>query len=75
MDPDGLAVRGGMNAEPINDKGYPGVFFSDPDGLKLEFVHFPWGYWRRAQTNGRDDRGRQPARAASPTRVIGAQTQ
>jgi len=37
---------------------YYAVFFADPDGMKLEVVHFPWGYWRRAQRDGRDDRPR-----------------
>jgi len=37
---------------------YRAVFFADPDGLKLEIVHFPWGYWRRVLTDGRDDRPR-----------------
>jgi hypothetical protein len=32
------------------------VFFADPDGMKLELVHFPWGYWRKVQTDGRDAR-------------------
>ncbi len=43
---------------PQYGKDYYAVFFSDPDGMKLEVVHFPWGYWRRAQTEGRDDRAR-----------------
>jgi catechol 2,3-dioxygenase-like lactoylglutathione lyase family enzyme len=38
---------------------YYAVFFADPDGMKLEVVHFPWGYWRVAMTDGRDDRPRQ----------------
>jgi catechol 2,3-dioxygenase-like lactoylglutathione lyase family enzyme len=37
---------------------YYAVFFADPDGMKLEFVHFPWGYWRKVQTEGRDERPR-----------------
>jgi glyoxylase I family protein len=37
---------------------YYAVFFADPDGMKLELVHYPWGYWRKAQTEGRDDRPR-----------------
>jgi len=41
-------------------RDYYAVFFSDPDGLKLELVHFPWGYWRRALTDGQDDRARYP---------------
>ena len=37
---------------------YYAVFFADPDGMKLEFVHFPWGYWRKVQTEGQDERPR-----------------
>jgi glyoxylase I family protein len=37
---------------------YYALFFADPDGLKLEAVHFPWGYWKRVQTEGRDSRPR-----------------
>jgi glyoxylase I family protein len=37
---------------------YYAVFFTDPDGLKLEVVHFPWGYWRRVQESGHDERPR-----------------
>jgi glyoxylase I family protein len=43
---------------PQYGKDYYAVFFADPDGLKLELVHFPWGYWRRVQTDGRDPRPR-----------------
>lgn len=41
---------------------YYAVFFADPDGMKLEVVHFPWGYWRRVLTDGRDDRPRSAPR-------------
>ena len=37
---------------------YYAVFFADPDGMKLEAVHFPWGYWKRVQTDGGDSRPR-----------------
>ena len=47
---------------PEYGKDYYATFFPDPDGLKLELVHFPWGYWRRAQTAGTDDRARYPRR-------------
>ena len=47
---------------PQYGKGYYAVFFSDPDGLKLEVVHFPWGYWRRVQTDGQDERPRYTSR-------------
>jgi len=41
---------------------YYAVFFADPDGLKLEAVHFPWGYWKRVQAEGSDTRPRyEPA--------------
>lgn len=43
---------------PQYGKDYYAVFFADPDGMKLELVHFPWGYWRKTQTEGRDDRPR-----------------
>jgi glyoxylase I family protein len=43
---------------PEYGPGYYAVFFADPDGLKLELVHFPWGYWRRVQTDGFDERPR-----------------
>jgi hypothetical protein len=33
--------------------------------MKLELVHFPWGYWRKVQTEGRDDRPRyDPGKSA-----------
>lgn len=37
---------------------YYAVFFADPDGMKLELVHFPWGYWKKVLTEGRDERPR-----------------
>jgi len=37
---------------------YYAVFFADPDGMKLELVHFPWGFWRKVMTEGRDERPR-----------------
>ena len=45
---------------PQYGKDYYAVFFPDPDGIKLELVHFPWGYWRRAMTEGEDARPRYP---------------
>ncbi len=39
---------------------YYAVFFVDPDGMKLELVHYPWGYWRAALTEGEDARPRYP---------------
>jgi glyoxylase I family protein len=43
---------------PQYGQNYYAVFFADPDGMKLELVHYPWGYWKKAQTEGRDDRPR-----------------
>jgi glyoxylase I family protein len=47
---------------PQYGKNYYAVFFADPDGLKLEVVHFPWGYWRRVQADGHDGRPRYALR-------------
>ena len=49
---------------------YYAVFFADPDGIKLEYAHFPWGYWKRVQTQGHDERPRQ-ARSSPPDAVVG----
>ena len=43
---------------PQYGASYYAVFFADPDGMKLELVHFPWGYWRNTQTSGSDPRAR-----------------
>ena len=43
---------------PEYGRGYYAIFFADPDGLKLEAVHFPWGYWARVQSEGHDARPR-----------------
>jgi len=43
---------------PQYGRDYYAVFFTDPDGVKLEVVHFPWGYWRRVQAEGSDERPR-----------------
>ena len=37
---------------PHYGENYYAVFFADPDGMKLELVHYPWGYWRKVQTEG-----------------------
>ena len=34
--------------------------FADPDGMKWELVHYPWGYWKNAMAEGRDERPRYP---------------
>jgi catechol 2,3-dioxygenase-like lactoylglutathione lyase family enzyme len=59
---EGLAVLDSPAEYPEYGKDYYATFFPDPDGLKLELVHFPWGYWRRAQTGGTDERARYPRR-------------
>ncbi len=46
---------------PEYGRHYYAVFFGDPDGMKLEGVHFPWGYWRRVQQEGCDTRARFPS--------------
>ena len=35
---------------------YYAVFFADPDGIKLELVHYPvpWSYWRDVQMEGNE---------------------
>ena len=43
---------------PQYGPGYYAVFFADPDGMKLELVYWPWGYWKRTMTEGRDERAR-----------------
>jgi catechol 2,3-dioxygenase-like lactoylglutathione lyase family enzyme len=54
----GLTVLDPPAEYPEYGPGYYAVFFADPDGLKLELVHFPWGYWRRVQESGHDERPR-----------------
>ncbi len=44
---------------PEYGPSYYAVFFADPDAIKLELVHFPWGYWRRVQDQGHDERPRR----------------
>jgi catechol 2,3-dioxygenase-like lactoylglutathione lyase family enzyme len=44
---------------PQYGPNYYAIFFGDPDGMKLELVHFPWGYWRIVQRDGVDERPRQ----------------
>ena len=43
---------------PQYGPNYYAMFFADPDGMKLELVHFPWGYWRNVQRDGADERPR-----------------
>jgi glyoxylase I family protein len=47
---------------PQYGPNYYAVFFADPDGMKLELVHFPWGYWRTVQRDGSDERPRYAAK-------------
>jgi len=54
----GVTVLDAPAEYPQYGPDYYAVFFADPDGLKLELVHFPWGYWRRVQTDGFDERPR-----------------
>ena len=55
---EGMAVLDPPAEYPAYGSQYYAVFFADPDGMKLELAHFPWGYWRRVQTEGRDPRPR-----------------
>ena len=65
---EGLPVLDGPAEYPLYGENYYAVFFADPDGMKLELVHFPWGYWRRTQTAGHDERPRNlPAQGREPT--------
>jgi catechol 2,3-dioxygenase-like lactoylglutathione lyase family enzyme len=56
----GLPVLDAPAEYPEYGPAYYAVFFADPDGMKLELAHFPWGYWRRAMTEGADPRPRYP---------------
>lgn len=55
---EGMTILDAPAEYPQYGQNYYAVFFADPDGMKLEVLHFPWGYWRRVQTEGRDDRPR-----------------
>lgn len=57
---EGLPVLDAPAEYPEYGTDYYAVFFSDPDGMKLELVHFPWGYWRRVLNDGEDPRPRYP---------------
>jgi catechol 2,3-dioxygenase-like lactoylglutathione lyase family enzyme len=54
----GLTVLDPPAEYPQYGPDYYALFFADPDGLKLELVHFPWGYWRTVQESGHDERPR-----------------
>ncbi|HXN87125.1 MAG TPA: VOC family protein [Candidatus Binataceae bacterium] len=53
-----LPVLDAPREYPQYGPNYYAVFFADPDGMKLELVHFPWGFWRIAQRDGADPRPR-----------------
>ncbi len=55
---EGITVLDPPAEYPEYGPRYYAVFFADPDGMKLEVVHFPWGYWRKVQTEGHDERPR-----------------
>ncbi len=64
---EGLPVLDAPAEYPLYGELYYAVFFADPDGMKLELVHFPWGYWKRTQTAGHDERPRHlPAQEREP---------
>jgi catechol 2,3-dioxygenase-like lactoylglutathione lyase family enzyme len=47
---------------PQYGEGYYAVFFSDPDGMKLELAQFPWGHRKKVMTEGADERPRHAKR-------------
>ena len=55
---EGVTVLDAPAEYPQYGPDYYAVFFADPDGMKLELVHFPWGYWRKVMTEGQDERPR-----------------
>ena len=55
---EGVEVLDPPDEYPQYGPDYYAVFFADPDGMKFELVHFPWGYWRRVQSEGHDPRPR-----------------
>lgn len=55
---EGITVLDAPADYPQYGAGYYAVFFADPDGMKLELVHFPWGYWKKVMTDGTDERPR-----------------
>lgn len=54
----GLPVLDPPAEYPQYGAAYYALFFADPDGIKLELAHFPWGYWKTAQQVGKDARPR-----------------
>ena len=57
---EGITVLDPPTSYPEYGPNYYAVFFADPDGIKLELVHYPvpWGYWSKTQTQGEDARPR-----------------
>lgn len=57
---EGVPVLDPPAAYPQYGPHYYAVFFSDPDGIKLELVYYPvpWGYWQETQMAGADPRPR-----------------
>jgi glyoxylase I family protein len=58
---EGITVLDPPAEYPKYGPGYYAVFFADPDGMKLELVWFPWGYWKKTMTEGSDTRPRHAA--------------
>lgn len=54
----GVTILDAPAEYPRYGKGYYAMFFADPDGIKIELAHFPWGYWKTTQLSGRDQRAR-----------------
>ena len=61
LEAEGVEVLDPPAEYPEYGPHYYAVFFADPDGMKFELVHFPWGYWRRVQEQGYDERPRYRA--------------
>jgi len=59
---EGVTVLDAPAEYPQYGPDYYAVFFADPDGMKLELVHFPWGYWRKVMAEGKDERPRYAAK-------------
>ena len=57
---EGVTVLDPPASYPEYGPHYYAVFFADPDGIKLELVHYPvqWGYWSKTQLDGADERPR-----------------
>jgi glyoxylase I family protein len=58
---EGVTILDPPAEHPEYGQGYYAVYFADPDGMKLEAVHFPSGYWRKVQSEGGDERPRYRA--------------